>query len=110
MTHWLKNYSPQRFLISFGLAAFVGSIISIISVPFVEGIAWINGKLLITLHARDGIEENPPRRVRRQLNLHRSKNALLCGGVNLRGSDAESVLGQAPSQGSLRVAVGKKES
>ena len=97
-------------MISFGLAAFVGSIISIISVAFVEGIAWINGKLLITLHARDGIEENPPRRVRRQLNLHRSKNALLCGGVNLRGSDAESVLGQAPSQGSLRVAVGKKES
>ena len=97
-------------MISFGLAAFVGLIISIISVPFVEGIAWINGKLLITLHARDGIEENPPRRVQRQLNLHRSKNALLCGGVNLRGSDAESVLGQAPSQGSLRVAVGKKES
>ena len=110
MTGWLKNYSPQRFLISFGLAAFIGLMASVTSVAFVEGIAWINGKLLITLHARDGIEENPPRRVRRQLNLHRSKNALLCGGVNLRGSDAESVLGQAPSQGSLRVAVGKKES
>ena len=29
--------------------------ISIISVAFVEGIAWINGKLLITPHARDAI-------------------------------------------------------
>ena len=42
-------------MISFGLAAFVGSIISIISVAFVEGIAWVNGKLLITPHAHDAI-------------------------------------------------------
>ena len=42
-------------MISFELATFVGLMISIISVAFVEGIAWINGKLLITPHARDAI-------------------------------------------------------
>ena len=57
MTGWLKNYAPQHFMISFGLAAFVGLMISIISVAFVEGIAWINGKLLITPHAHDAIGE-----------------------------------------------------
>ena len=55
MTGWLKNYAPQHFMISFELAAFVGLMTSIISVAFVEGIDWINGKLLITPHARDAI-------------------------------------------------------
>ena len=55
MTDWLKNYALQHFMISFELATFVGLMISIISVAFVEGIAWINGKLLITPHARDTI-------------------------------------------------------
>ena len=31
MTGWLKNYSPQRFLISFGLAAFIGLMASVVS-------------------------------------------------------------------------------
>ena len=53
MTGWLKNYAPQRFLISFGLAAFIGLMASVASEAFVEGIAWINGKLLIAPHARD---------------------------------------------------------
>ena len=57
MTGWLKNYAPQHFMISFGLAAFVGLMISIISVAFVESIAWINGKLLFTHHASDFIWE-----------------------------------------------------
>ena len=39
------------------MAAFVGLIISIISVAFVESIAWINGKLLFTHHASDFIWE-----------------------------------------------------
>ena len=39
------------------MAAFVGLIISIISVAFVERIAWINGKLLFTHHASDVIWE-----------------------------------------------------
>jgi len=30
MTGWLKNYSPQRFLISFGLAPFIGLMASAI--------------------------------------------------------------------------------
>ena len=55
MTGWLKNNAPQHFMISFGLAAFVGLMISIILVAFVEGIAWVNGKLLITPHAHDAI-------------------------------------------------------
>ena len=57
MTGWLKNYAPQHFMISFGLSAFVGLMISITSVAFVEGIAWINGKLLITPHEHDAIGE-----------------------------------------------------
>ena len=44
-------------MISFELTIFVSLMISIISVAFVEGIAWINGKLLITPHARDAIGE-----------------------------------------------------
>jgi hypothetical protein len=39
MTGWLKNYSPQRFLISFGLAAFIGLMASAASEVFVSGIA-----------------------------------------------------------------------
>ena len=58
MTGWLKNYAPQHFMISFELATFVGLMISIISVAFVEGIDWINGKLLITPHARDPIRKS----------------------------------------------------
>ena len=58
MTGWLKNYAPQHFMISFELAAFVGLMTSIISVAFVEGIDWINGKLLITHHAREAIEKS----------------------------------------------------
>ena len=57
MTGWLKNYAPQHFMISFGLAAFVSLMISIISLAFVEDTAWINGKLLITPHERDAIGE-----------------------------------------------------
>ena len=45
-------------MISFELTIFVSLMISIISVAFVEGIAWINGKLLITHHAREAIEES----------------------------------------------------
>jgi len=55
MTDWLKNYALQHFIISFELATIVGLMISIISVAFVKGIAWINGKLLITPHSRDAI-------------------------------------------------------
>ena len=54
MTRWLKNYSPQRFLISFGLAAFIGLMASIASEVFVLGIAWINEVLFIAPHARKG--------------------------------------------------------
>ena len=54
MTGWLKNYSPQRFLISFGLAAFIGLMASIASEVFVLGIAWINEVLFIAPHARKG--------------------------------------------------------
>ena len=53
MTGWLKNYSPQRFLISFGLAAFIGSMASVASEVFVSGIAWINDRLFISPHSRD---------------------------------------------------------
>ena len=45
-------------MISFELTIFVSLIISIISVAFVESIAWINGKLLITHHAREAIEKS----------------------------------------------------
>ena len=45
-------------MISFELTIFVSLMISIISVAFVEGIAWINGKLLITPHARDPIRKS----------------------------------------------------
>ena len=53
MTGWLKNYSPQRFLISFGLAAFVGLMASVASEVFVLGIAWINEVLFVAPHARE---------------------------------------------------------
>ena len=53
MTGWLKNYSPQRFLISFGLAAFIGLMASVASEAFVSGIAWINDRLFIAPHSRD---------------------------------------------------------
>jgi len=53
MTGWLKNYSPQRFLISFGLAAFIGLMASVASEAFVSGIAWINDRLFISPHSRD---------------------------------------------------------
>jgi CBS domain-containing protein len=53
MTGWLKNYSPQRFLISFGLAAFIGSMASVASEVFVSGIAWINDRPFISPHSRD---------------------------------------------------------
>jgi len=53
MTGWLKNYSPQRFLISFGLAAFIGLMASVASEVFVSGIAWINDRLFISPHSRD---------------------------------------------------------
>ena len=53
MTGWLKNYSPQRFLISFGLAAFVGLMASVASEVFVLGIAWINKVLFVAPHARE---------------------------------------------------------
>jgi len=53
MTGWLKNYSPQRFLISFGLAAFVGLMASVASEVFVLGIAWINEVLFIAPHSRE---------------------------------------------------------
>ena len=53
MTGWLKNYSPQRFLISFGLAAFIGLMASVASEVFVSGIAWINDRLFISPHLRD---------------------------------------------------------
>ncbi|MEC8972420.1 MAG: chloride channel protein, partial [Verrucomicrobiota bacterium] len=56
MTHWLKNYSPQRFLISFGLAAFVGLMASVASEAFVIGIAWINDVLFIAPHARENAD------------------------------------------------------
>ena len=45
-------------MISFELTIFVSLMISIISVAFVESIAWINGKLLITHHAREAIEKS----------------------------------------------------
>ena len=45
-------------MISFELTIFVSLMISIISVAFVEGIDWINGKLLITPHARDPIRKS----------------------------------------------------
>ena len=45
-------------MISFELTIFVSLMISIISVAFVESIAWINGKLLITPHARDPIRKS----------------------------------------------------
>ena len=53
MTGWLKNYSPQRFLISFGLAAFIGLMASVASEAFVSGIAWINDRPFISPHSRD---------------------------------------------------------
>ncbi|MDP6251206.1 MAG: chloride channel protein [Verrucomicrobiota bacterium] len=56
MTGWLKNYSPQRFLISFGLAAIIGLVASFASVAFVEGVFWINGKLFISPKSRDNGE------------------------------------------------------
>ena len=58
MTGWLKNYAPQHFMISFELTIFFSLMISIISMAFVESIAWINGKLLITPHARDPIRKS----------------------------------------------------
>ena len=45
-------------MISFELTIFVSLMISIISVAFVESIPWINGKLLITHHAREAIEKS----------------------------------------------------
>ena len=45
-------------MISFELTIFVSLMISIFSVAFVESIAWINGKLLITHHAREAIEKS----------------------------------------------------
>ena len=45
-------------MISFELTIFVSLMISIISVAFVESITWINGKLLITHHAREAIEKS----------------------------------------------------
>ena len=56
MTGWLKNYSPQRFLISFGLAAFVGLMASVASEVFVLGIAWINEVLFVAPHARENAD------------------------------------------------------
>ena len=53
MTGWLKNYSPQRFLIPFGLAAFIGLMASVASEVFVSGIAWINDRLFSSPHSRD---------------------------------------------------------
>ncbi|MDP7048312.1 MAG: chloride channel protein [Verrucomicrobiota bacterium] len=53
MTRWLKNYSPQRFLISFGLAAFIGLMASVASETFVLGIAWVNEVLFVAPHARE---------------------------------------------------------
>ena len=53
MTGWLKNYSPQRFLISFGLASVIGLMASVASEAFVTGIAWINDRLFIAPHSRD---------------------------------------------------------
>ena len=52
MTGWLKNYSPQRFLISFGLAAFIGLMASVASEVFVSGIAWINDRPFISPNSR----------------------------------------------------------
>lgn len=57
----------------------------------------------------DAIGGNTARRIRQYLNLHRSKNALFGGGVNLRGSDGETVLGQLLDQGLFGVAVGEKK-
>ena len=45
-------------MISFELTIFFSLMISIISMAFVESIAWINGKLLITHHAREAIEKS----------------------------------------------------
>ena len=44
-------------MISFELTIFFSLMISIISMAFVESIAWINGKLLITHHASEAIEK-----------------------------------------------------
>ena len=63
MTDWLKNYALQHFIISFELATFVVLMISIISVAFVESIDWINGKLLITPHARDTIGKSAKKKL-----------------------------------------------
>ena len=54
MPGWFKDYSPQRFLISFALAAVVGLIASVASVGFVEGINWLTKQLLIAPEAREG--------------------------------------------------------
>lgn len=54
MADWLSKYSPQRFLISFCLAAVVGLVASVASVGFVEGIDWLTKQMHIAPEAREG--------------------------------------------------------